>query len=51
VFLLMSGRRWAPHRFNSIDNLIDWVMTLELNSAIEGLPFAVYSTDRAQTLG
>jgi hypothetical protein len=51
VFLLMSGRRWAQHQFDSIDDLINWVMTWEPSFAIEGLPFAVYSTDRAQTLG
>ena len=50
VFLLMSGRRWAQHQFDSIDDLFDWVTTGN-RVAIEGLPFAVYSIGRAQTLG
>ena len=29
VFLLMRGRRLAQHQFDSIDDLIDWVMTWE----------------------
>ena len=35
----------------SIDDLFDWVTTREPSFAIEGLPFAVYSIGRAQTLG
>ena len=43
-------RRWAQHQFDSIDDLFDWVTTGN-RVLIEGLPFAVYSIGRAQTLG
>jgi hypothetical protein len=51
VFLLMSERRLVPRQFDSIDDLINWAITREPSFVIKGLPFAAYSTDRAQTLG
>ena len=49
--VLADERAAVGAAFDSIDDLFDWVTTREPSFATEGLPFAVYSIGRAQTLG